>query len=252
MGIIALFVFLIEAIAVTAFKFSLDKQPSLGGPLVIFIVAYPVLITIGFFTVLWFRPEHFFGPGDFREDASFIGLIRKVERIEVRQHATQLASAPDIDALIPTIRKLLDNRDVETAIYVGNSQLKEKKFETALKVFNFLKEHVSESNPSFYRILSNTAYGLIGIGHFAEARDQLLTVHTMIGNEEFRAWHAVALAYCYNALGDATNAQQWLAFARSTREFPVSIDWLISLYPEIAAEIVGSKRPNPNEQFVKT
>lgn len=53
LGIIALFVFLIEAISTVSLKFLLDAQSPFVGPIVVFIISFPSVVVILFFITLW-------------------------------------------------------------------------------------------------------------------------------------------------------------------------------------------------------
>jgi hypothetical protein len=63
-GIIGLFVFLIEAIATVSLKFVIGTQ--FVGHLVWFIIIYPTFIALAFFAFLWKKREAFYSPYDFR------------------------------------------------------------------------------------------------------------------------------------------------------------------------------------------
>ena len=67
LGIIALFVFLIEAISSVSLKILVDGCSEYVGTLVYFIISYPSAIAALFFGTLWFKREALFAPGDFKD-----------------------------------------------------------------------------------------------------------------------------------------------------------------------------------------
>lgn len=62
LGIIALFVFFIEAISTVSLKFLLDAKSPYVGIILCFIIAFPSAIAILFFVTLWFRRESLYSP----------------------------------------------------------------------------------------------------------------------------------------------------------------------------------------------
>src|SRR5215217_8040488 len=40
--------------------------------LTVFVIGFPLLVAIGFFTLLWSRPEHLYAPKDYGSDESFL------------------------------------------------------------------------------------------------------------------------------------------------------------------------------------
>jgi len=73
MTIIALFVGLIEIGLGPAFS---RAPESLQSPFLCFMIGFPCLVCIGFFLVLFFRPHHFYSPGDYRSDESYLAAHR--------------------------------------------------------------------------------------------------------------------------------------------------------------------------------
>lgn len=79
MTIIALFVGLTEI----AFGLVFSEVPvNLQGPFIWFMVLFPTACAIGFFIVLFFRPQNFYGPADFRSDETYLAVNRRIVDVE--------------------------------------------------------------------------------------------------------------------------------------------------------------------------
>jgi hypothetical protein len=79
MTIIALFVGLTEL----AFGLAFSKvAASLQSPFTWFMVLFATACAIGFFIVLFFRPQNFYGPGDFRSDETYLAVNRRIADVE--------------------------------------------------------------------------------------------------------------------------------------------------------------------------
>jgi len=79
MTIIALFVGLTEI----GFGIAFSKIPTnLQIYFVLILFLFPTLCAIGFFVVLYFRPHHFYGPGDFRDDESYLAINKRIDKIK--------------------------------------------------------------------------------------------------------------------------------------------------------------------------
>ncbi len=83
LGVIALFVFLIETVATVSLRAINDH--SLTSVLVWFIVLFPIAIAATFFVVLWFRREALYAPMDLPK-GEFTQLLLKVD--EARKLST--------------------------------------------------------------------------------------------------------------------------------------------------------------------
>jgi len=76
LGMIALFVFLIETVATVSLHTIVEKPAALI--LVWFIVLYPIAIAATFFLLLWYKREALYGPGDLPE-GEFSRLLLEVK-----------------------------------------------------------------------------------------------------------------------------------------------------------------------------
>lgn len=79
MTIIALFVGLTEI----GFGIASSKIPAnLQIYFIVFLILFPTLCAIGFFVVLYFRPHHFYGPSDFRNDESYLAIVERIKKMQ--------------------------------------------------------------------------------------------------------------------------------------------------------------------------
>ncbi|TQV84395.1 tetratricopeptide repeat protein [Aliikangiella coralliicola] len=75
LGIIALFVFFIEAISTFSLKILADTHSEYVSALVYFIILFPSAIAVMFFLTLWCKREALFAPGDFKDESNFLSLF---------------------------------------------------------------------------------------------------------------------------------------------------------------------------------
>ncbi|GAB3909243.1 hypothetical protein GCM10028803_46490 [Larkinella knui] len=235
LGIIALFVFFIEAIATVSL--GLVATTPYVIYLIWFIIIYPTFIAIAFFVLLWLKREALYSPGDYRDDTTFKEiLLQKVAVIEAKQDAATITSSTNIDEIIRTVDRLIALNDIYSAVNVGRTFFKEGEFEMGLKLFDYLKSKISPFHDSYYKILSNRAYSLIGIDKFQDAIDQLNELRN-IHEDKFMVWHSIALAYAYYKIGNQQYYRQWLDYSRKIKEFQRGQDFFKKLYPEIADDL---------------
>jgi tetratricopeptide (TPR) repeat protein len=240
LGIIAIFVFLIEAIATISLKFVVGT--AYAGQLVWFIILYPTFIAIAFFTFLWLKREAFYSPYDFRSDLTFQELLRRVEVLDLKQEAAKIDESTRPNEVIETIQRLVALGDIRAGIDVGRAFLKQADYERALEVLSYLKEKVPASEPLHYKIRANRAYALIGAGKYDDAITELERVRLMNQGDNFLAWHAVALSYAYLKNGDAPKSTEMLALARDLTGFKGRERFFSTLYPELREGLVGGQQ----------
>jgi tetratricopeptide (TPR) repeat protein len=235
LGIIALFVFLIEAIATVSLKFVV-KTPFVKH-LVWFIILYPTFIALAFFVFLWKKREAFYSPYDFRSDTTFQDLLKNVEVLKIKQDAAQIDESTHVDDALLTVDRLIALGDVRSAIEVGRVYLKQADYERSIEVSDHLLKRVPQSHELYYKIRANRAYALIGSGRFDEAIAELDRVRQMNGGSNFMAWHGVALAYAHFRKGDTKQYEQALKYARELDGFRYNVVFFSKLYPEIRDEL---------------
>lgn len=245
LGIIAIFVFLIEAIATISLKFIVDTP--FVGHLVWFIILYPTLIAIAFFVFLWKKREAFYSPYDFRSDTTFHELLRRVEVIDAKQDAAQIDQATRVDDALLAVDRLLALGDVRSAIEVGRAYLKQADHDRSIEVFDHLLKRVPQSHDLYYKIRSNRGYALIGAARYNEAIGELERVRQISGGQYFLAWHAVALAYAYFKMGEKAKYTESIRYAGELDGFQSNIGFFARLYPEIRDDL----RHVPNARSVR-
>jgi len=243
LGVIALFVFLIETIATISLHAVADKP--FAVVLVWFIVAYPVGIALCFFLLLWFKREALFGPMDFADQSDFSRLLlKKVEHIEAKQDVARIDRDTALDDVFRTIDKLLELDDPWSAINVARAFLKRKEYDKSLQVFEYLKGKIDSSDEAYYKLLANLAYSEIGLRRHTEAIKNLLEVKRIRRGRYFAPWHALSLAYAYLMNNDPKESKKWIDFARDSGADEMDLDFFERLYPEMASSIrsLGKER----------
>ena len=237
LGMIALFVFLIETVATVSLHTVADKPYALI--LVWFIVAFPTVIALLFFVLVWFKREALYAPMDFPDVQTFKELIlKKVEHIEVKQDVARIDRETTLDEVYRTVDQLLELDDPWSAINLGRAFLKEEQYDKSLKVLEHLKGKIRKSNESYYKVVANIAYAQIGLSDYADATANLLEVKTMKRGIFFGPWHSLALAYAYFKDGKTSDYRKWLDYTRDNQGDGLDIDFFADLYPEIGKDIL--------------
>jgi tetratricopeptide (TPR) repeat protein len=235
LGVIALFVFLIETVATVSLHAVAEKP--FAVVLVWFIVLYPVGIAASFFVLLWHKREALFGPMDFDKQENFITLLQKVERIEVKQDvAGMVDQSVGIDDVLRTVDRLIELDDPLSALYVGRAFFNRAEYDKSIKVFEHLKTKLKPSSEVYYRLLANLAYAQIGLNRNPEAIKNLVAVKKIRG-EAFRPWHALALAYAHLKCGHVEECERWMTHARDHGADELDLEFFEKLYPEMADRI---------------
>jgi hypothetical protein len=62
-----------------------------------FVMAFPFGIVIPFFIVLWFRPKHLYGPGDYRQDPEHLGGAAPTKIAVKKAKQQKTPTKPDED-----------------------------------------------------------------------------------------------------------------------------------------------------------
>ncbi len=240
LGIIALFVSFIEAVATVSLKIVADARSDILWAIVWFIILYPTVIAVLFFLILWKKREILFGPMDFPDPKSFENILsRGFQRIEAKQEAAVIDVNTALTDIYKTINKLLEFNDIWTAVQVGRSYLERSEFDKSLQIFQYILNKVSPTNERYYKILANVAYSLIGKKEYDSAIDHLKRVETIEKGRHFLAWHSLAMAYSYFQKGDKAQYRQYLNKAKklSDEEYGIDLDYFCQLYPEIEKDL---------------
>ena len=235
-GVVALFVFFIDAIATVSLKFLLEAGSELTIYVVIFMVAFPALLLLLFFGTLWFRRESLYGPSDFRDDANFMNLIARVDarvdRVEIRQKAAQLDPRGDPGDVFALIPELLAKGDVDTVIVLGRAFLKVRRYASALELFRFLSRFPL-SRSAQAQVLAFTVYSLNGQGLYEEALEQLAELRRIEPGESEKFWPALAFSYSHFKLNHQTEFFAWLDKATNRPRASEYLELAIQIYPEL-------------------
>src|SRR5262249_44229363 len=240
LGIIALFVFLIEAIATVSLKFVINTQ--YVAHLVWFIILYPTFIALAFFGFLWKKREAFYSPYDFRSDNTFQELLKRVEVINAKQDAALIDESTRVDDALLTVDRLLALGDVLSAIEVGRTYLKQADYDRSIEIFDHLLKRVPQIHELYYKIRANRAYAMIGLARYEEAISELNHVRKINSGKNFVAWHGFAVAYAYFKMGDTNNYELCLKHAKELEGFHRNVGYFSKLYPEIRDDLRRRER----------
>lgn len=236
LGIIALFVFLIEAISTISLKFLLDSQSPFVGYVVAFIIFFPVIIILLFFITLWVRRESLYSPADFRDDASFVQLFAKMERLEAKQQATQVDPRDEASQAIPVIQNLLGLNEIQAAINLGKAFIKVGRYSSSQDIFEYIEEKIPASHELHPKVISQLAYSLIGQQRYSEAIKMLQKARRENHSGELGFWPALGLAYSYLKTGENQDSDRWLAHAKSLPQAADNYSLIVKIYPELKSK----------------
>ena len=235
LGVISLFVFLIETVATVSLHAVAD-QPY-AAVLVWFIVTFPSVIAVLFFLLLWFKREALFGPMDFRDDDTFRDLLLKVSHIEAKQDLARIDRNTTVDDVNVTVDKLLELDDTWSAISVGRAFLKQGEYQKSRDGFAHIASRIPSGNEAYYKVIANTAYSDIGLGHYKEAMDSLSELKKLRRGRYFSPWHSLAMAYaCLKNSGEKAY-QKWMAYTREHGGEELDTEFFVERYPEISEDI---------------
>lgn len=237
LGVIALFVFLIETVATISLHAVVDKP--FAALLVWFIVLYPVGIALSFFLLLWKKREALFGPMDFDDQSEFSRiLLQKVERIEVKQDAADIVDRSGaIDDVLRTVDRLLELDDPWSGINIGRAFFKRGEYDKSIKVLEHINTKVGTSSEAHYKVLANLAYSQIGLSRYGDAINNLLQVKRIKRGRHFMPWHALALAYAFLKTDNTPECDRWIDYVHKNGSDNIDLEFFAGLYPEMADRI---------------
>jgi tetratricopeptide (TPR) repeat protein len=235
LGVIALFVFLIETIATVSLHSVADKEFAIV--LVWFIVGYPIGIAVCFFLLLAFKREALYGPKDYDDPKTFGDLLRKVARIEAKQAVEGIDETTALKDVLSTVDRLIAVDDVWSAISVGRSFLKQHEYGKSVKVLEHIKTGITPANNLYYKTLANIAYSEIGLKRYENAISLLLEVKRIKRGKHFQSWHGLTLAYAYFMAGKKNECDETLKWVKGNGVSDVDLEFFANMYPEIAEKI---------------
>ena len=236
LGIIALFVFLIEVVSTYSMNILVDTNYL--GHLVWFVILFPSVIAFLFFGTLWFKSASFYSPQDFREDESFLRLNKKIEVIYSRQEAEQITVDAPLDFAFNLVGRLLKNGEVSGAIKVGRAYLTVSDYESSHAIFKYICDNTESENFQYSRAVAHLAYSEIGLKKYEKGIKQLLKVYELSGETKFFVWNSVALAYAYYKMRDTERFEHWLSYSKKRKEFGKHKKQLAELYDEITSSLI--------------
>jgi tetratricopeptide (TPR) repeat protein len=241
LSVIALFVLLVEAIA-TVTLIQVREQLEVALPLVWFIVLFPTMIALLFFSTLWWRHQSLYAPTEYRSDESFLTAMHRLQRVEARQEAADLnPRTTDEKESLQVVDRLLTLGDVRAAVKVGRTFLEANNFDVAERIFQHILEKCPKDHEARYNAFANLGYAQIGLQKYREAIGQLEASIQLVRRPW--PWHYLALAFANFKLsrdqGDSHDVQfkKYLELGKAHPSFRKSGDFYQKLYPEIASDL---------------
>ncbi len=192
-----------------------------------------------FFVTLWFRRESLYSPGDFRDDTSFLHLIRKLETLEVKQEAAQFDPRGDPNAALSVIKRLIKENEINTAIHFWLAFLKVKRYESSQELFHYLKHAIPKETELHYKAKEYHAYSLIGLGKYSEAIEELNQLLHQ-NSQTFGFWPSLALAYAHYKLGNETESKKWIHHLKQQKYTSDIVRLVEDIYPELVEQLQSS------------
>lgn len=243
LSVIAMFVLLVEAIA-TVTLVQISEQESIVLPLVWFIVLFPTLIALLFFSTLWWRHQFLYSPMEYRSDESFLAAMHRLQRVEARQEAAELnPRTADETQSRQVVDRLMGLGDVRTAVKVGRTFLEAAQYDVAARLFRYILDKTPKRDDDRYNVLANLGYAQIGMGEYDEAVSSLAECISLLGERSALPWHYVAIAYAHfklSAKGSDAHRREfkkYLDLGKRHRFYSESRDFFMTLYPEIADQL---------------
>ena len=244
LSVIALFVLLVEAIA-TITLVKVVAQQEIAVPLVWFIVIFPALIAVLFFTTLWWRHECLYSPMEYRSDKSFLTAIQRLKRVEALQDAAKInPHTADIEDSITVIDRLLDLSDVRAAVKVGRTFLEAEQYETAVKVYEHILKKTPKNHEARYNVFANLGYAQTGLHQYKESIDSLEQCIRLKGEKNAHVWHHFAMAYNHFKLSKNTSDAHYREFKKRLAKGKKDIKYrgqrkfyAANLYPDMAKHL---------------
>jgi len=179
---------------------------------------------------------------DYRDPQTFQALLRpmeqRVDKIAAKQEAAEIDPVTtELKDVFITVGKLINLGDIRSAIELGRAYLKKHRYDESTEIFSHLRDRVESNNRTYYKILANLGYSLIGQGKYEEAISYHTEVEQIRNGAEFRAWHSLAIAYSYYKLGKTARYKDWLKKSKKMPEYARNTNFFKSLYPEISMDL---------------
>ena len=109
--------------------------------LTVFVIGFPLLVSISFFLILWNRPEHLYAPKDFISDESFLKSISGTrtsreslkESKEVAEKVGLLAPESEAQKDSPYFFQTISDKDPQLALLGLRSEIEQRLIQLAEK-----------------------------------------------------------------------------------------------------------------------
>ncbi len=106
--------------------------------LTVFVILFPLLVSIGFFFILWYRPEHLYAPKDFISDESFLKSVggTRISRESLTKEAEQvglLAPKNETSKEPPYFFQTISEKDPQLALLGLRSEIEQRIIQLAEK-----------------------------------------------------------------------------------------------------------------------
>ena len=235
LGIIAIFVFFIEAITAASLGF-LKENPDLLKMIVVFIIAFPSFIAFMFFTILLFKREILFAPSDYKDEDNFMQIItQKFEKLETQQSFIQTVNHPPtkVDDVYLLVDKLLEQEEYKNIVRIGRAYLKLSENEKCYRLFKYVANKMPKSNNFYYTMIANCAYSKIKLLEFDKALDYLNEVESILGLK-MEVWHLTAKTYVLYKLGREAMFNEYLKKTKNHSGYNDELNMSLKLYPDLS------------------
>ncbi len=238
LGIIAVFVFFIEAITAASLGF-LKETPDLLKMIVVFIISFPSCIALMFFAILIFRREILFAPSDYKDEDNFMQIItQKFEKLETQQKFIQTVNHPPtkVDDVYILVDKLLEQEEYKNIVRIGRAYLKLHENKKCLSFFEYVSKKMPKSNGFYYTMIANCAYSSIRMNEFVKALIYLDEVESILGSK-MEIWHITAKAYALYKLGREASFMEYLNKAKIHEAYNDELQTSLMLYPDLSEHL---------------
>jgi tetratricopeptide (TPR) repeat protein len=249
LGIIALFIVLIYGTAGLVFGLAgAQFDTSQKWALILFLVLFPTLVFFGFVWLVAKHSHRLYAPSDFRNEASFVELNKKVSVIEVRQQAAEVDPRGDSDSAFTALEGLVKVDQIEVAKNLAKAFLKVKRYEVSLRMFDRLIRELGDARR--VSLMQYRAYSLVGLARYEEALQELDRLRLIGGEKGYDFWPRLAVAYCYLKLGQKAEFESALRSAVGLQGSSEYGEMVAAIYPEMAgrfADILIKNGREPEE-----
>ncbi|MEE3998807.1 hypothetical protein V1T75_00545 [Tenacibaculum sp. FZY0031] len=239
LGIIAIFVFFIEAITAASLGFLKDNDELLKM-IVIFIISFPSIIALLFFSILIFKREILFAPSDYKDEGNFMQIIsQKFDKLETQQKVNQTVNHPPtkVDDVYILVDKLLDQKEYKNIVRIGRAYLKLDENKKCFSFFEYVSKKMPKSDDFYYTVIANCAYSKIRLKEFDKAIMYLDEVESILG-KKMEVWHLTAMAYSLYMLGREASFNEYMDRAKKHIGFNDELKTSRELYPELLDHLI--------------